>query len=183
MKAKYWLCKRNEIFFSFDSTTGKRESLHTADREAAKQIISAKNDAATQPAIWKTAWAGSFMVTFMLFCLATLGIFYFFDNYAERKAAEKIAYVERLMNYNQEAFRQLAIAQVPVHVTRTQSYGVANPQNFALGVEGADSAEMRNENESKNGVVFFTSHLPEAQIQLLQQAIDKLTQITNSSAK
>jgi len=40
MKAKYWLCKRKEIFFSFDSTTGKRESLHTGDREAAKQIIS-----------------------------------------------------------------------------------------------------------------------------------------------
>jgi hypothetical protein len=51
MKTKYWLCKRKEIFFSFDSTTGKRESLHTADREAAKQIIRAKNDAATQPAI------------------------------------------------------------------------------------------------------------------------------------
>jgi hypothetical protein len=51
MKAKYWLCKRKEIFFSFDSATGKRESLHTADREAAKQIIRAKNDAATQPAI------------------------------------------------------------------------------------------------------------------------------------
>ena len=51
MKAKYWLCKRKGIFFSFDSTTGKRESLHTGDREAAKQIIRAKNDAATQPAI------------------------------------------------------------------------------------------------------------------------------------
>jgi hypothetical protein len=51
MKTKYWLCKRKEIFFSFDSITGKRESLHTGDREAAKQIIRAKNDAATQPAI------------------------------------------------------------------------------------------------------------------------------------
>ena len=51
MKTKYWLCKRKEIFFSFDSTTGKRESLHTGDREAEKQIIRAMNDAATQPAI------------------------------------------------------------------------------------------------------------------------------------
>jgi integrase len=51
MKAKYWLCKRNEIFFSFDSATGKRESLHTGNRDEAKQIIRAKNDAATQPAI------------------------------------------------------------------------------------------------------------------------------------
>ena len=51
MKTKYWLCKRKGIFFSFDSTTSKRESLHTSDREEAKQIIRAKNDAATQPAI------------------------------------------------------------------------------------------------------------------------------------
>jgi integrase len=51
MKAKYWLCKRKNAFFSFDSETGRRESLHTEDREAAKRIIRAKNDAATQPAI------------------------------------------------------------------------------------------------------------------------------------
>ena len=51
MKSKYWLCKRNEVCFSFDSATGKRESLHTGDREEAKRIIRAQNDAATQPAI------------------------------------------------------------------------------------------------------------------------------------
>ena len=51
MKSKYWLCKRKEIFFSFDSETGKRESLHIGDKEEAKRIIRAKNDAATQPAI------------------------------------------------------------------------------------------------------------------------------------
>jgi integrase len=51
MKAKYWLCKRKEIFFSFNSATRKRESLHTSDPEEAKRIIRAKNDAATQPAI------------------------------------------------------------------------------------------------------------------------------------
>ena len=133
--------------------------------------------------IWKTAWAGSFMVTFMLFGLATLGIYHFFDNYAERKAAEEIASVERLMNYNQEAFRQLAIAQVPVHVTRTQSYGVLDSQKFALVVEGADTAEMRHENEKDNGYIFFTSHLSEEQIQQLQAATEKLLQATNTDAK
>lgn len=51
MKAKYWLCKRKNVFFSFDSETGRRESLHTGDREEAKRIIRARNDAATQPAI------------------------------------------------------------------------------------------------------------------------------------
>jgi hypothetical protein len=51
MKQKYWLCKRNGIFYSLDSQTGKRESLQTDDKEEAKQIIRAKNDATTQPAI------------------------------------------------------------------------------------------------------------------------------------
>ena len=51
MKTIYWLCKRKDIFFSFDSENGKRESLHTGDREEAKRILRAKNDAATQPAI------------------------------------------------------------------------------------------------------------------------------------
>jgi hypothetical protein len=56
MKTKYWLCKRKDIFFSFDSENGKRESLHTGDREEAKRILRAKNDAATQPAInWSNA--------------------------------------------------------------------------------------------------------------------------------
>ena len=111
----------------------------------------------------------------MVFGLVTMGIYHYFDNYAERKAVEKIAVTSRLMNYNQEAFRQLAIAQVPVHVTRTQSYSVANPQNFALVIEGADSAEIHREDGKNNGYIFFTSNLSEEQIQRLQKEADKLT--------
>ena len=51
MKAKFWLCKRKEAYFSFDSTTGKRESLHTGNREEAQKIIRALNDSASQPAL------------------------------------------------------------------------------------------------------------------------------------
>ncbi|HEV2329562.1 MAG TPA: tyrosine-type recombinase/integrase [Verrucomicrobiae bacterium] len=51
MKQKFWLCKRKNVFFSFDSETRRRESLHTGDKEEAQRILRAKNDAATQPAI------------------------------------------------------------------------------------------------------------------------------------
>jgi hypothetical protein len=51
MKEKFWLCKRKNVFYSCDAATGKRDSLHTNDREAAKRILRAKNDAALQPAI------------------------------------------------------------------------------------------------------------------------------------
>jgi len=152
---------------------------------ALKQIKEVSTEAHTlwMKHIWKTAWAGSFMVTFLLFGLGLLGLYHFFDNYAEREAAGKIAEVSRLMNYNQDAFRQLAIAQVPVHVLRTQTDGVNNPQNFAVVVEGADSAEMRNEDSGRKGVVFVTSHQPEVLLQQLQQETDKLMHTIKDSAK
>jgi integrase len=51
MSKKYWLCKRGKIYCSFDSETGQRKSLHTADKEEAARIIHARNDAARQSGI------------------------------------------------------------------------------------------------------------------------------------
>ena len=133
--------------------------------------------------IWKTAWAGSFMVTFLLFGLGLLGLYHFFDNYAEREAAGKIAEVSRLMNYNQDAFRQLAIAQVPIKIERTEYNGAVNPQSFALVVPDAAGAELRHQDGHDNGCVFFTSHLSEEQIQSLQQEIAKQMQANSDKAK
>ena len=48
---KYWLCKRGEIYYSFDSETGQRDSLRTSDKEEAARIIHAKNDAIRQSAV------------------------------------------------------------------------------------------------------------------------------------
>jgi len=106
--------------------------------------------------------------------VATVAIYAKFKNYYEEKVAEKIVNAEQLMNYNQEAFRQLAIAGVPVRVVRTERYGVANPGNFALVVEGADSAEMRPDGDRKSGFIFFTSGRKEKQIQQIAQEVEKL---------
>jgi integrase len=48
MKKKYWLCKRKSVYYSFDSETGKRESLQTSDKAEATRILYAKNDATRQ---------------------------------------------------------------------------------------------------------------------------------------
>jgi hypothetical protein len=127
--------------------------------------------------IWKTAWAGSFMVTFMLFGLATAGIYHWLDQKAERQAAEKIAEVTQLMNYNQDAFRQLAVAQIPIRVERVANNdGSVISQKFAVAIQDADSAEMRDDDAHHNGLVFVTSHSTEDQIQQTQQEIQKLLQ-------
>jgi hypothetical protein len=39
MKSKYWLCRRGDVYFRFDSTTGKRESLRTSDKQEAARIL------------------------------------------------------------------------------------------------------------------------------------------------
>jgi hypothetical protein len=52
-----------------------------------------------------------------------------------------------------------------------------------LVVEGADSAEMRHQEGHDNGCVFFTSHLSEEQIQLLQKEIARQMQANSGRAK
>ncbi len=133
--------------------------------------------------IWKTAWLSSLAFALTLTVLATAAIYAKFKNYYEEKVAEKIIAAEQLMNYNQEAFRQLAIAGVPVRVVRTESYGVTNPGNFALVVEGADSAEMRPDGDRKSGFIFFTSGRKEKQIQQMKKETEKLTQKSKTTAK
>src|SRR5579872_4453045 len=54
MRARYRLIRRGTRgggFYCVDAETGKRNSLHTANENEARQIIEAKNQATRQPAI------------------------------------------------------------------------------------------------------------------------------------
>ena len=54
MKTRYRLTRRGsrgDTLYCVDSTTGKRTSLHTANEDAARQIIEAKNQAERQPVL------------------------------------------------------------------------------------------------------------------------------------
>jgi uncharacterized small protein (DUF1192 family) len=132
--------------------------------------------------IWSAAmWHG---VTAGVLTMLVIGVIMYdkFSTYYERKTAEQIVYAKRVMNYNQAAFRQLAIAQVPVNVLRLEESGIIN-RGFALEVHNADSVETRVENGQTNGYVYFSSNLSEKQIQLLQKEIEKLTPATKNNAK
>jgi len=101
-------------------------------------------------------------------------------NYYEERVAGKIIHAEQVINYNQEAFRQLAIAGVPVSVVRAESYGVVNPCGFVLVVEGAHSAELRPDGD---GCIFSTSGRREKQIQQMAQEVEKLTRTNRAKLK
>ena len=130
--------------------------------------------------IWKTALTSSLALALTLTVLATVAIYAKFKSYYEEKVAEKIIHAEQMINYNKNAFRELAIAGVPVRVVRTESYGVTNPGSFALVVEGADSAEMRPDGDRKSGLIFFTSGRKEKQIQQMNREAEEFSRANRS---
>ena len=131
--------------------------------------------------IWKTALMGSLALALTLTVLATAAIYGKFKSYYEEKVAEKIIAAEQVINYNQEAFRQLALAGAPVRVLRTESYGVVDPGGFALVIEDADRAELRPNRERKDGYIFFTSRRKEKQLQQMQQQAERLSRTNHSN--
>ena len=127
--------------------------------------------------IWRTAiWSG-IILTLTLSVIATLVIDADLKKANERKLAEQIARTTRVMNYNQDAFRQLAIARVPIKVVRTSNTnGTLEAQGFALLLENADAAEIRRIEGRETGLIFFTGHPPEKTVQALQKQTEQLAQ-------
>jgi len=127
--------------------------------------------------IWRTAVWSSIILTLTLSVIATLVIDETLKRQNERKLAEQISRAAQVMNYNQDAFRQLAIAQVPIKVVRSLSTnGVPEPQGFALWIENADAAELRRMEGREMGLIFFTGKMPERTIQALQKQTEQLAQ-------
>ncbi len=146
---------------------------------ALKKIKEASSEAHTlwRQHIWKTAWAGSLFASFTFFTLALVAIGRWEDRRDQRELASEINQTSQLMDYNQEAFRQLAVARIPIRVVRvTNNNGNLLSQQFAVVIQDADSTEIRDDDGHHNGYVFVTSHSTEEQIQQVQQAIKKLSQ-------
>ncbi len=51
MRNRYWLFKRGRTYYVEDALTRKQESLHTTDRQEAKRLRDAKNEAVATPTI------------------------------------------------------------------------------------------------------------------------------------
>jgi hypothetical protein len=174
--------------------SGVQEKLHSGinreviapfvnrSNELAKQVTPTLNqirDAAAEASqlwpkrIWQTAITGSLVFAATLTLVATLAIYAKFKNYYEEKVADKIIAAEQVITYNQDAFRELAVAGAQVKVIRTENNGATNPGGFAIAVEDADAAETRTIGDHKYGLIFFTSGRKEKQIQQMKQGVEK----------
>ena len=133
--------------------------------------------------IWKTAWTTSILWGVFAVVIFTCLICLKFADYYDHKMAAQIANVAQVMKFNQQAFRRLAVAQVPIQVLPTQNDGLDSPPGFVLVMEGAYAADMRQVNGQNNGCIFFRSSVPKKQIRHVQQAGEDLMQTTNTPAK
>jgi hypothetical protein len=97
--------------------------------------------------------------------------------------AAQVADMAQVMKFNQEAFRKLAIAQVPIQVLPAQNDGFDSPPGFVLVMAGAYAADMQPVNGQNNGCIFFNSSVPAKQIRHLQQDIENQSPATNGPAK
>ena len=153
----------------------RTEELMTQVVPTLQKVQAASDEAARswKGRLWNAAmWHGMAAGALIAFG-ASVVMYIQFHDYYERKTANQIAYAERLVNYNQDAFKQLAIAQQPIKVLRTEENGVIN-QGYALEVPNADAVETRVENGQTNAYVYFTSSLLERQLQEIQKMTTEL---------
>ena len=100
-----------------------------------------------------------------------------FNSHYEDTVAGRIVAVEGVITTNREAFRQMAIAGVPVEVARSTSDGTSiYPSGFVLILPNAESAKIHPDGKA---YVFFTSTRKEGEIRRMQEQTEKATGAAN----
>jgi hypothetical protein len=132
--------------------------------------------------IWKTAWTTSLFwsigAAILIACLISLELTARYD----RKMAIQIDSMAQVMKFNQAAFHQLAVAQIPIKVLPTENDSFVSPPGFVLVIEGAYAADMRQVNGQNTGCIFFRSSVSQKQIRHLLPDGDNQPQATNAPA-
>ncbi|GEM_PF-918121 len=163
---------RGEVIAPFVSHSEElARTVIPAMRELQEAASSAK--ALWPGRIWRMAVLSGLSIGVAISILATTFIYTRFNSHYHNTVAEKIAAAERVITANQQAFRQMAIAGVPVHVYRASSDGTSiSPGGFALVVSNAQSAETRPDG---NGYIFFVSPRKEMEIEQMEQQAETLS--------
>ena len=121
--------------------------------------------------IWKMALTCGLILGLAVAIVVTGMAYFKIKTHYENALAEQIASTEKTMALNQTTFHELAVADAPIHLTRsTDERGYTIPGGFCLYIQGAQSADMQN----GAGRIFFISPHPENELeQLLHATEDK----------
>ena len=95
-------------------------------------------------------------------------------SHSEKILANKIALASATIQENRDAFVELAVAGVGLKVHRTsdpQTGGIV-PSEFAILVENAEAAEMRDYGNGRAGFIFVKGPTPEEEMHHLEIRVE-----------
>ncbi len=123
--------------------------------------------------IWKMALSCG-LVLGLAVAVVVIGAAYLkMKTHYENALADQIVSAQRTMAQNQETFRELAVAEAPIYLSRSaDDKGFTIPGGFCLYIKGAQSADMQN----GEGRIFFISPRSEKDLQELLHATGERTQ-------
>jgi hypothetical protein len=147
---------------------------YAKDRLATSEKLCKESLDNIQTLNWGGAWVASILCSIALTVVAGFFMYGFLRSRSEKVLANKIALASTTIQENRDAFVELAVAGVGLKVHRAsdaQTGGIV-PSEFAILVENADAAEMRDYGNARAGFIFVKGPTPEEEMHHLEIRIE-----------
>ena len=132
--------------------------------------------------IWKMALAGGLALGLAVAIVGTSAAYFKIKSHYDRTLAEQIASAEKTLAQNRTAFRELAVANVPIRVVRVSDANTL-PSGYALVIEGIYTTEERTNQNGKEGIIYFSSQRKESELESIQRELQDAYQKMKEAAK
>ena len=172
---------RAEVITPFMQRT---EELSVSVMPTLEKIRDASEEAARvwPGRIWKMALTCGLVLGLAVAIVGTSAAYFKIKRHYDRTLAEQIALAEKTLAQNQSAFRELAVANVPVRVVRA-SDGNTLRGGYAVVIEGIYTTEERTNQNGKVGIIYFSSQRKESELESIQRELQDAYQKTKEAGK
>ena len=132
--------------------------------------------------IWKMALTCGLVLGLAVAIVGTSAAYFKIKTHYERTLAEQIASAEKTLAQNQAAFRELSVANVPIRVVRVSDANIL-PSGYAMVMEGIYVTEERTNQNGKEGIIYFSSHRKESELESIQREVQDAYQKMKEGSK
>lgn len=116
--------------------------------------------------IWKMALTCGLVLGLAVAIVGTSAAYLKIKSHYDRTLAEQIASAQKTLAQNQAAFRELAVANVPIRVVRVADASIL-PSGYAVVIEGIYATEERTNQNGKEGIIYFSSQRKESELEII----------------
>ena len=132
--------------------------------------------------IWKMALTCGLVLGLAVAVVVTGTAYFKIKTHYENALAEQIASAEKTLAQNQAAFRQLAVANVPIRAVRVADASIL-PSGYAVVIEGIYATEERTNQNGKEGIIYFSSQRKESELENIQREVQDAYQKMKEAGK